>query len=51
MRDNSQLELVRETAAQPSYKQAVYVTAGQPPAEIEREYEPRSKREVLERGR
>ena len=38
MSDNSQLELIREAANRPPYKQTVYVNAGQLLAEIEREY-------------
>lgn len=38
MSDNSQLELIREAANRPPYKQMVYVNAGQLLAEIEREY-------------
>ena len=38
MSDNSQLELIREAANRPPYKQVVYVNAGQLLAEIEREY-------------
>lgn len=41
MSDNSQLELIREAANRPPYKQMVYVNAGQLLAEIEREYLPR----------
>ena len=41
MSDNSKLELIREAANRPPYKQDVYVNAGQLLAEIEREYLPR----------
>ena len=51
MSKDTQLDMVREASNRPPYKQTVYVNAGQLLAEIEREYEPRSKREVLERGR
>ena len=42
MSDNSQLELIREAANRPPYKQTVYVNAGQLLAEIEREYVPKA---------
>lgn len=51
MSDNSQLELIREAAKRPPYKQTVYINAGQLLAEIESEYIPRRQRDVLERGR
>lgn len=41
MSNNSQLDMVREAANRPPYKQVVYVNAGQLLAEIEREYLPR----------
>ena len=37
MSNNSQLDMVREAANRPPYKQTVYVNAGQLLAEIERE--------------
>ena len=49
MSKNTQLDMVREAANRPPYKQTVYVNAGQLLAEIEREYLPRRQREVMER--
>lgn len=41
MSKNTQLDMLREAAERPPYKQDVYVNAGQLLAEIEREYLPR----------
>lgn len=48
MSKNTQLDIVREAANCPPYKQHVLVNAGQLLAEIEREYMPRPKIEVLD---
>lgn len=45
MSDNSALELLREATKRPSYKQTIYVNAGQLLEEIEREYLPRPRYE------
>lgn len=45
MRKSTQLDIVREAANRPPYKQDVYVNAGQLLAEIEREYLPRPRYE------
>ena len=39
MSDNSQLELIREAANRPPYKQTVYVNAGRQREVLERDHE------------